>query len=120
MVNHHKFTAADQQPEELTYLLFGKGSERFLAHWITGPFQPTSRQEFDHLMTADVQGLEVSDDQLRHGIEVTVTGRPDEPGGKFREGERAAAVAAVNGGHVTVEIEAGTELYFEAGELTPH
>ncbi|MDX2530915.1 hypothetical protein [Streptomyces europaeiscabiei] len=120
VVNHHKFTAADQQPEELTYLLFGKGPERFLAHWITGPFQPTSRQEFDHLMTADVQGLEVSDDQLRHGIKVTVTGRPDEPAGKLRERERAAAVAAVNGGQVTVEVEAATELYFESGELTPH
>ncbi|KUN57745.1 hypothetical protein AQJ46_45855 [Streptomyces canus] len=120
VVTHHKFTAADQQREELTYLLFGKGPERFLAHLITGPFQPASHQEFDHLMTADVQGLDVSDDQLRHGIEVTVTGRPDELGGKLRERERAAAVAAVSGGHVTVEVEAGTELYFETGDLTPH
>ncbi|MCX4992697.1 MULTISPECIES: hypothetical protein [unclassified Streptomyces] len=71
------------------------------------------------LLTADVQGLEVSDGLLRHGVEVTVTGRPDEPGGKLRERERAAAVAAVDGRRITVEIEAGNELYFEAGDLTP-
>lgn len=119
VVFHHRFAPDAQPPEQLTYILFGKGPERFFAHRITGPFQATSHREFDHLMAVDTQGLEVSDDQLRHGVEVTVTGRPNEPGSKLEERDKVAAVAAVDGQDVPVEIGARAELYFETGELAP-
>lgn len=117
VVFHHRFGPDDRQPEQLTYILFGKGPERFLAHRITGPFLTTSRQEFDHLLTVGVEGLEVSDEQLRHGVEVTVAARPDEPGTKLMEQERVAALAAVNGQPVPIEIETRAELYFETNDL---
>ncbi|MGA5040004.1 hypothetical protein ACPCA8_23530 [Streptomyces capoamus] len=119
VIVHNRFTPDARQPEELTYILFGQGQERFLAHRITGPFKPTNRQEFDHLLAVDLQGPQMSDGQLRHGVEVTVTGRSNEPGAKLKETEKVAAVAMVDGRNVPVEIDVRSEEYFETDDLTP-
>ncbi|MES9523762.1 hypothetical protein [Streptomyces capoamus] len=96
-----------------------QGQERFLAHRITGPFKPTNRQGFDHLLAVDLQDPQMSDGQLRHGVEVTVTGRSNEPGAKLKEIEKVAAVAVVDGRNVPVEIDVRSEEYFETDDLTP-
>ncbi len=112
VIYHHKFDPRAQPLEHLRYILFGKGSERFLAHQINCP-----PNEFDHLLSVDVQGHDFSDDQLRHGVEVTVTGRPNKPSNKVKERENVAAIARLDGQEVRVEINAKVELYFEIDDL---
>ncbi|MET7900722.1 hypothetical protein ABZS86_04325 [Streptomyces sp. NPDC005355] len=121
VVYHHTFAPEDQQSEQLTYILFGEGLERFLAHRITGPFRPESRQEFDHLLAIGVRGQEGVDEQLRSGAEVTVTGRPNEPDTRLREREKVAAVAVLDGREIPVEIDVRADLYFDTADLAvPH
>ncbi|MEU9112295.1 hypothetical protein AB0D04_10975 [Streptomyces sp. NPDC048483] len=117
VVFHHRFDPQTEPLETLTYILFGQGPERLLAHRIIGPFVDTRHQEFDHLLSADIQGVQVSDEQLRRGVEVTVTGRPNEPDAKLKERDKAAAVAAVNGQSVPVEIDVKTDMYFETADF---
>ncbi|GGW58975.1 hypothetical protein GCM10010503_40120 [Streptomyces lucensis JCM 4490] len=119
VIVHNRFASDTRQPEELMYILFGRGQERFLAHRITGPFTRTNRKEFDHLLAIDLKGPQISDDQLRQGVEVTVTGRSNQPGAKLRETEKVAAVAVVDGHNVPVEIDVRSEEYFETDDLTP-
>lgn len=112
VIYHHELDRRAQRLEHLTYMLFGKGSERFLAHRISSP------PDFDHLQLVDVQGRDFSDDQLRHGVEITVTGRLNEPSNKVQERETVAAIARVDGQEVPVEIDAKDELYFDTNDFT--
>ncbi|MBW5483196.1 hypothetical protein [Streptomyces bambusae] len=119
VVFHHRFAPDALRPEPLPYILFGSGPELFLAHRITGPFHPGAQQEFDQLLAVGLHGLRVSDDELRGGIAISVTGRPNTPGGRLREAEKAAAVAVVDGRDVPVEIDVESDLYFDTADLTP-
>ena len=99
----------------LEYFLFGKAQELFLAHVITQP------PDFDQVLSVRVEGHEFTDEALRHGVLVTVPERPNSTFERIKERERVVAEAQLAGEDVprTVEIqvEAGTEFYFEEGEL---
>jgi len=117
VVYYHKFDPHDQPLDNLRYILFGKGSEKFLAHQIIGPFQRTNHAEFDQLVSVDVRGFDFSDEQLRHGVVLTFADRPNEPGNKIREREKVAAVGQLAGHEVPVDIDVKVELYFETSDL---
>jgi hypothetical protein len=111
VVHQHKFDPKAEPLEHLTYILFGKGEERFLEHSITRP------PDFHQDLSVDLHGGDFSDDQLRSGVEVAITGRPNNPGSKVQEGEKVAVVAHLDGQKVPVEINAKVELYFETNDL---
>lgn len=101
------------RPEVLAYRLFGKGSALFLAHVIVR--QP----DFDQVLAAKVSGRQFTDDQLRAGVTVEFPGRHDHPERRLQEGERVSGSATVAGGGapIPVEVEVGTQFYFELRDL---
>jgi hypothetical protein len=105
---------ADPLPQ-LQYLLFGKGQELFLAHWIT------RRGDFDQVLSAKVTGHDFTDRQLRRGVVVTFPGRENSIPMKLKEGEQVAGSAQAVGQHGSrtfdVQVETDVEFYFEADEL---
>jgi hypothetical protein len=112
VVHQHRLDPRATAPEHLSYLLFGKGAELFLAHRITG------RPAFDQLLAIGrLLGPEVTDDQLRHGVDVTVLSRPDTHGHRIQEGETVSAIARVAGQDVPVDIDADIELYVETKDF---
>ncbi|MCB5169156.1 hypothetical protein LG634_30655 [Streptomyces bambusae] len=119
VVWHHRFVPDAERPEELPYVLFGHGTELFVAHRITGPFRPGDPQEFDHLLTVGIQGTQLSADALGKGIPLTVTGRPNDPDGRLKEGETVRTVADLNGRPTPITLDVGSDLYFDTADLTP-
>jgi hypothetical protein len=114
-VHFRKFDPDAQGLSQLEYLLFGKGPELFLAHRITKP------PDFDQVLSVQVTGHEFTEEELRRGVPVVVPGRANSISERIRQGERVAAEAQLTGRDdsetVEIQVEAGTELYFEEGEL---
>lgn len=98
----------------LAYFLFGKGQELFLAHVITQP------PDFDQILSVKANGPGFNDEELRHGVLLTVPERANSISERIREGERVAAEARLVGAAprtVEIQVEAVIEVYFEEGEL---
>jgi hypothetical protein len=115
VVHSRQFDPRSRGLAQLEYLLFGKGRELFLAHLITRP------PDFDQILSVRVTGHEFTDDELRHGIRVVLPGRANSVPERVREGEQAVAEARLAGEEtpkaLEIQIRAGTEFYFEEGEL---
>jgi hypothetical protein len=116
VVHFRKFDPDAQGLSQLRYLLFGKGSELFLAHRITKP------PDFDQVLPVQVTGHEFTEEELRRGVPVAVPGRANSLSERLRQGDQVAAEAQLTGGEnpetVEIRVEAGTEFYFEEGELS--
>ncbi|MFI2373696.1 hypothetical protein ACH5AO_01250 [Streptomyces sp. NPDC018964] len=116
VVHFRRFDHHAVRPTELTYLAFGKGDERFLAHLVTLP------PDFDHVVAMrqapGAPGTELTDDVLRNGPALTITGRPDGPGDRLREGDQVAVGLVGDGSAGTgLRLVTGREFYLEEGEL---
>ncbi|HEX8245482.1 MAG TPA: hypothetical protein VF541_18365 [Longimicrobium sp.] len=113
VVHARMFDPAVQRPQRLTYILFGKGNELFLAHSITRP------PDFDQIVAVRVDGHAFTNAELARGVEVAVPGRADTPLQRIKQGESATAEVRVPGTPqpLSLAIHAGTEFYFEEGEL---
>jgi hypothetical protein len=113
VVHAGTFDPAVQHPQRLTYILFGKGNELFLAHSITHP------PDFDQILSVRVDGHAFTDDELAQGVEVVFPNLADTPLQRVRQGQSATGAFHVSGAHqvLTLPIRAGTEFYFEEGEL---
>jgi hypothetical protein len=115
IVHFRKFDPDAQELDQLRYLLFGKGSELLMAHRITKP------PDFDQVLPVQVTVHEFTEEELRRGVPVTVRGRSNTASERLREGDQVAAEAQLTGGDdpetVEIRVEAGTEFYFEEGEL---
>ncbi len=107
-----RFGGADK-PDDLTYFLFGRGSERFLAHTIR------QAPDFDQLLSVRLEGPAPSDDELARGVEVVLPGRPNAPAERLRDGTAARARGHVTGAHQFLHLDLVDlrEIYFEEGEL---
>lgn len=110
VLHFHEFTAVDQKPDRLEYLLFGKGDDLFLAHVIT------KAPDFDQVLKAKIDGQRPADDKLAEGIRVVFPGTVNSPAsrlivGRPATGEIAAATPE------PIKIDPVSELYFEEGEL---
>jgi hypothetical protein len=101
--------------EPLNYLLFGNQQELFLAHWITRP------PDFDQVLSVKVVGHQFADEELRHGVRVTIPGRVNAIHQRLRSNEevRGEIQLSVGGapGILNIQLETGVEFYFEEGEL---
>jgi hypothetical protein len=114
-VYFHAFDPSAQPLAQLEYLLFGKAPDVFLAHVITKP------PDFDQILSVTLSGHSVSNDDLRRGVHVTIPGRANTPRTRIKARERVTGqvqrAGAPAGPPLTLQLEAGTELYFEEGEL---
>jgi hypothetical protein len=90
---------------ELQYILFGRGDDVFLAHVLTRP------PDFDQLIQVAAPP-EVSADELRLGVPVTVAGRKNLLGDRVTPSDKAvAATVTTTHGSVSVKIEPIVEVY---------
>ncbi|HKP51820.1 MAG TPA: hypothetical protein VJ183_04120 [Chloroflexia bacterium] len=115
IVYFHKFDPNAQPLAQLEYLLFGKGQELFLAHIINKP------PDFDQLLSVTVSGHQFTAEELSRGIRIRITGRANTFRKRIKKGERVIVQAQLTGAQVApplqIQITAGTEFYFEEGEL---
>ena len=116
-VYFHEFDPNAEPLAQLDYLLFGKAPELFLAHVITRP------PDFDQILAVtlvDQSPAALTADDLSRGIRVSVPGRANTPQTRVKAGERVTGQAQLDGAQAAqpLELEAGTEFYFEEGELS--
>lgn len=112
VVHARKFAPGAQGLDQLEYILFGKGQERFVAHVITKP------PDFDHLLSVQVAGPQLTDEELRHGVPITFPGRANTIEKRINANDhKLSGVIEVAGQPVPVVIEPGVEYYFETGDL---
>ena len=95
----------------LEYLLFGKGTDLFLAHLIT------RKGDFDQVVSANVKGRQFRDDELRHGVRVQFAGKANTASEKLVEGKSVTGSAQISDKRVAIEIEPQVELYMSERDL---
>lgn len=112
VVHFHKFVPGAAKPAQLQYVLFGKGPETFLAHFIAAP------PDFDQIISVRVTGQMFTDAERSRGITVTFPGRANTSIGRIKETQRASGTFLIGGNSPKpLQVEALREFYFEEGEL---
>jgi hypothetical protein len=106
VVMGRKFTPGAPALDRLAYVLFGKGSELWLAHVITKP------PDFDQILSTAVSGHTFTDHELSAGIPITIPGRKNVAAERIELSPASPAIAAVTGDRVPVELRPQTEFYF--------
>jgi hypothetical protein len=79
--------------DDLSYKLFGRGDELFLAHLLGRP------PDFDQIVSVRLVGLHPDDDELKRRIDVVFPGRPNTIQQRIRMGPVATARGHVTGAH---------------------
>jgi hypothetical protein len=113
-VFHFRQFDRNAQPlRNLEYVLFGKGSELFLAHLITRP------PDFDQVVSLVGTDPKLTEDQVQKGLVVTFDGRPNTLDRRLRPGEKVTGSIVAGEGSESrpITCQVGSELYFEEGEL---
>jgi hypothetical protein len=113
VIHLHEFDSSAKKPTQLEYLLFGKGDELFLAHFVTRP------PDFDQIVSVKVPDHVFTDDELGRGVRVNIPGREDTPPNRIKEKQEARGeLSAASGAAAqSLTLQVGTEFYFEEGEL---
>lgn len=112
VVHFHKFDPKATKPSRLEYLLFGKGPELFLAHFITKP------NDFDQIISIKIPGQPFTDEQLSKGMHVVFAGRSNTSLQRMKERDKASGEFQLPGGPPrTLPVEVVREFYFEESEL---
>jgi hypothetical protein len=92
--------------------LFGRAQEIFLAHYISKP------PDFDQVLSVKVDGHTFTDVELSKGIELTISGRPNQASERIKEAEIVKGqTQTADGQTVKFNLNAGKVIYFEEGEL---
>jgi hypothetical protein len=113
VVHFHKFVPGAAKPTRLQYILFGKGPEIFMAHFITQP------PDFDQIISVKVIGRQFSDDELSTGLMVNFPGTPNRATRRIKEKQTASGLFQPPGSSDSeaLHVEVIKEFYFEDGEL---
>lgn len=113
VVHARKFDPSKEKPAQLEYFLFGKGDELFLAHLITKP------PDFDQIVAVKAVGHRFTNEELGKGVRVLLPERSNAATQRIKEDEQAKAQFQIVDGSQILDlpIQAGTEYYFEEGEL---
>lgn len=114
VVHFQEFDPAAKKPERLEYLLFGRGSEIFMAHLVTRP------PDFDQVLAVTVTGHEFTKDELEKGVSLVFPESINSAGKRLKTGQESTAMiqeGASGSAPKKLQIKAGKELYFEDGEL---
>lgn len=115
-VVHFRRFAADGTAArgKLTYLCFGDGDAAYLAHVITTP------PDFDQVLHVDVASLsDMSEDDLRGGLMLTVPDRANNVDVRLRPGDTFSGPVAAAGSTAsgTIELTVNHEYYLETGDV---
>jgi hypothetical protein len=112
VVHFHQFSKQATKPDRLEYLLFGKGTELFMNHFITRP------NDFDQIISVKIDGQSLTEAQLSKGMHVVIAERGNTALERIKEKQSVSARFMVPGGAPrTLTVEATREFYFEEGEL---
>jgi hypothetical protein len=115
VVHAHKFDPRAKKPDQLEYIVFGKGRELFLAHTITGP------PDFDHVFSARMTGHTFTATELRQDVRVVFGNRKNVAAERLRTNQSVEGTLLVGGAAtapaIRVQVQPGVEFYFEEGEL---
>jgi hypothetical protein len=120
VVHFHKLTPGAAKPAQLQYILFGKGAETFMAHFIAQP------PDFDQVIGVKVNGQQFTDEQLANGIKATFAGRTNTAKTRLKETQKVLGMSQLAGtdrkplagsNAKPLEVEVIKEFYFEEGEL---
>jgi hypothetical protein len=98
---------------QLEYILFGKGSELFMAHLLTRP------PDFDQVISISIKDHALTDDDLRKGLRIVFT-RPNTVAGRLLEKQEATGELRPAEGLSSTQklkVRVGVEHYLEDGEL---
>lgn len=113
VIHFREFDPQASALTQLEYILFGKGKELFLAHFITRP------PDFDQVLSVTATDHSFSDEDLRKGMRV-VFERPNSIDQRLMEKQEAVGqMRDANGtaSPLKVKFKAVREFYFEEGEL---
>ena len=81
----------------------------------------TRPPDFDQILGVTISGAALKADDLRRGIRIKILGRANTPHTRIKAGERVTGQGqlpdAQVGQPLELQLEAGTEFYFEEGEL---
>src|SRR5215203_2492110 len=111
-VHWHPFRNSHERPEPLTYLLFGKGKELFLAHWIS------LAPNFDQIVSVTPSKPL---GEIPEGAQIVIAKRGD--GDDLKAGESVSAIMIAGRGPeqpftaTPVDLKVGSVIYLEKGEL---
>lgn len=112
VVHFREFDPNAAKPSKLEYLLFGKGSELFLAHLITKP------NDFDQIVSIKTPGQTFTDQDLAKGMRIEFSTRRNTSKERLKEKAKAPGLLNIPGrGVQNVPVEIVREFYFEEGEL---
>jgi hypothetical protein len=114
VVHGRMFNPMAKKPAELEYILFGKGTELFLAHTIFAP------PDFDQCLSVTVSGDRVlTAKDLIQDLRVVVPSRKNTVAERLREKQKVDAMLHIGstGAATKVQLETGSQFYFEEGEL---
>lgn len=108
---HARDYDADAQPlENLEYLVFGSGTDTYLAHFITRP------PDFDQIIAVSIDGG-LGAQPIVTAARLTVPGRANTIDDRLTEGGQAVeATLSGPGGDTTVTIRPGVEYYLNADQ----
>lgn len=114
VVHFHKFVPGAAKPAKIQYILFGKGSETFMAHFIAGP------PDFDQIISVNLAGQQFTDEQLAGSVMVNFPGRLNTAKTRLKEKQKGSGMFQLPGSTKSkpLQVEAIKEFYFEEGELT--
>jgi hypothetical protein len=111
----HAFDPNAQPLDQLEYLLFGRAPDLFLAHVITRP------PDFDQILGVTIGAPAPAAADLARGLRVAIPGRPNTARTRIKAGEQVSGQVqlpdAQAGQPFELQLVAGTEFYFEEGEL---
>jgi hypothetical protein len=99
VVYARRFDQSFGRPDDLTYLLFGRGDELFLAHVISQP------PDFDQVVSVRLAGSRPDEDELKRRITVVFPGRANRIEQRIREGTVVAARGHVTGAHQFLDLK---------------
>lgn len=111
-VHWHPFRNSHERPEPLTYLLFGKGNELFLAHWIS------LAPNFDQIVSVTPSKPL---GEIPEGAQLVLTKRSD--GDALKAGESVSGMMISERGPeqpfavTPVDLKVDSVIYLEKGEL---
>ena len=111
VIHARQFDPTGVKPAVLEYILFGKDTDLFAAHFIAKP------PDFDQIVSVALDGDKPTDEQLGRGVRMSLASRKNTAAERLRPTEKAQAEMSVGASPVRAEIQALREFYFEEGEL---
>lgn len=108
-----KFDPHAAAPAQLEYFLFGTEGDVYAAHAIV------RAPDFDQILTVEVDGRPLADDDLGKALRLAVPGRSDAVEDRLRPGESVAGLLMVptDGRAAEVTVRVGAQHYFETDDL---